>query len=247
MHTAHAEEMPPTLVILLFAVVASNVHHPCQFSGDGLQGNAHGNRAPSWFHLFRRFGRLFTDGAAGIKRGELLETVPMDRVSTGHFVRGVTTGKQIFLTHRTIRIVLALLAVVIVKEFGINTHATIVAVAKVFSATDTTKAAVTTMVGRFAGRHPQVANITVIASELNATLPTLVAVVRETQRSKDRDKDEMSKHFDSRTPSTDTSSTKTRTNSRFARLFGETSPADDFPNGESINQVMLIIVKLVIF
>jgi hypothetical protein len=186
MHTADTEEVPATLVILLFTVVASNVHHARQFGGDGLEGNAHGNRTPRRFHLFRRLGRLFTNGTARIKGGELLETVPMDRVSTGHFVRGVTTGKQIFLTDGTIRVVLALLAVVVVKEFGINAHAAIVAVAKIFAAADPAKAAVAAVVGRLAGRHPKVADIAVIASEFNTAFPTLIAVDREGEGSIER-------------------------------------------------------------
>ena len=80
--------------------------------------------------------------------------MPVNGVSTGHFVTGVTTTKKIFLTNGTIAHVLATLAIVAVKGGGINAHTTAVAVAKVFPPADSTKAAVGAVVGIFTGTHP---------------------------------------------------------------------------------------------
>jgi hypothetical protein len=78
----------------------------------------------------------------------------MNGMSTGHFVRGISRTKQIFLTDGTVGHVFASLAIVIVKEEGIDTHATVIAVTKVLSSTYSTKAAIATMVRRFVIGHP---------------------------------------------------------------------------------------------
>lgn len=64
----------------------------------------------------------------------------------------------------------------VVKELGVDAHATIVTVRKIIPSSNTTKAAVGTMIRRLFGTHPQVANATVILSKLDTALPTLVAV-----------------------------------------------------------------------
>jgi hypothetical protein len=68
-------------------------------------------------------------------------------MSTWHFVRGVARAKQVFLTDGTVAHVLASLAVVIVKELGVNAHAATIAVTKVFAASNATKAAIHAVVG----------------------------------------------------------------------------------------------------
>jgi hypothetical protein len=80
------------------------------------------------------------------------------------------------LTDGTVGHVFAGLAIVIVKEEGIDTHTTVIAVTKVFSSTHSTKAAIATMVGRFVIGHPQIANIAMVGSKLGLTTTAEFAV-----------------------------------------------------------------------
>ena len=105
--------------------------------------------------------------------------MPMNSVTTGHFVRGVTTGKQVFLTHGAIGVILARLAIVVVKQLDVNAHAAIVTVTKVFTSSNTAEAAVCAMVGRFFCTHPQVANVAMVFSKRDTALFTLIAVTKE--------------------------------------------------------------------
>lgn len=132
--------------------------------------------------MFRGFRRLFAHWASRIIRGEFFETVPMNGVSTGHFVTGVTTAKQVFLTDGTVAHVLARLAIVIVKQEGINAHATVVAMTKVLATADAAKAAIDAVVGSFAGGHPEIANVAMVFTKLNATADTIVAVNKKRVR-----------------------------------------------------------------
>lgn len=93
-------------------------------------------------------------------------------------MRCMSTAKEIFLTDWAIAHVFARLAVVIVKEQSIDAHAAVVAMTKVFSATDATKTAIDAVVGRLALGHPQVADVAVILSKLNAAASAVVAVKR---------------------------------------------------------------------
>jgi hypothetical protein len=71
----------------------------------------------------------------------------MNGMSTGHFVGGISTTKQILLTNGAIGHVFSCLAIVIIKQQRINAHATIVAVTKVFTTPDSTKSTVGAMIG----------------------------------------------------------------------------------------------------
>jgi hypothetical protein len=138
----------------MFAIIAHDGDDSCELGGYRLQGNPHGHGLPRRGHVFRSFGGLFTDWTTGIVGGEFFETVPMNGMSTWHFVGGISGTKQIFLTDGTVGHVFAGLAIVIVKEEGIDTHSTVIAVTKVFSAAHSTKAAIATMVRRFVIGHP---------------------------------------------------------------------------------------------
>ena len=72
--------------------------------------------------------------------------MPMDGVTAGHLVRGVTTREQVLLTHGTIGIVLARLAIVIVEQIGIDAHATIVTVTEIVTSPHAAETAIGAMV-----------------------------------------------------------------------------------------------------
>jgi hypothetical protein len=91
-------------------------------------------------------------------------------------VRSITTAEQVFLTDGTVAHVLAVFAVVIIKQLGIDAHATVVTVLKVLASTHTAKAAVFAMIRRLLGRHPKVANIAVVITKLDSTGKAVVSV-----------------------------------------------------------------------
>ena len=80
-------------------------------------------------------------------RRQLTETVPVNGVSTRHFVRGPAGTEQILLTDRTIAPVLAGLAIVRFVQTLVNAHATLMAVFEIILTTDATKATVGAVVG----------------------------------------------------------------------------------------------------
>jgi len=102
-------------------------------------------------------------------------------VSAGHFVRGQPTAKQILLANGAVAHVLARLAVVLVKEQRVDAHAAVVAVSKVFATSDATKATVRTVIRAFLAGHPEIANVAVVLSKLNAALDAVVAVAVNTR------------------------------------------------------------------
>jgi hypothetical protein len=175
--TPDSQKMPSSIAISFFAIIAHDGDDSRQLWRYRLQGNPHGHGLPRRGHVFGSFGRLFTDGAAGIVGGEFFETVPMNGMSTGHFVRGVSGTEEIFLTYGAVGHVLAGLAIVIVKEEGIDTHPTVIAVTKVFSSPHSTKAAIATMVRRFVIGHPKIANVAMVGSKLGLTSTAKFAVV----------------------------------------------------------------------
>ena len=172
----NSEEVPCAILIGTLAVVADDGHGLGQIRRDGLQFDAHGHGIPRRLHPLVRFGRLLADGTAGIMGGQLTEAVPVDGVAAGHLVRGRAGAEQILLADGTILHVLADLAVVLGKERGVDAHAAVIAVAEVFGPTDTTEAALCTVVGTFLGRHPQVANGAVILSKLDTAADAVVTV-----------------------------------------------------------------------
>jgi hypothetical protein len=68
---------------------------------------------------------------------------------------------------------------VCIVDTDTDAHATFVAMSKVFSATDTTKATVVAMKWFFVKLHPQVTRTAMILSKRNSTLNALVAATRE--------------------------------------------------------------------
>ena len=99
----------------------------------------------------------------------------MNGMATGHFMAGIPRREQVFLTDWAIRHVLAYFAIVVIEQERIDAHSTVVTMLKVLPATDSTKAAVVAMIGTLFGRHPQIADITVILSKLYAAIDTAIA------------------------------------------------------------------------
>ena len=178
LHALDAKEVPPAVPIALLTVIAGNGNDPGQIRRDRLQGDAHGHCLPCRGHLLVRFSSLLTYGAASVERRELSETVPVDGMAAGHLVGGRAGAKEVLLANGTVGHVLARLAVVIVEEEGVNAHATVMTVLEVLPATDSAEATVGAMVRLLLGRHPQVADVTVVLSESDATFDALVAVPR---------------------------------------------------------------------
>jgi hypothetical protein len=182
----HSQKVPTPVVLSIFTIVAINSNDPCHIGRDRLQGYSHGNGRPRGGHLFGRFSRFLAHGTARIVRCQFLETVPMNGMSAGHFVGGMPAGKQIFLTNGAIAHVFAGFAIVIVKQNGINAHAAIVTVAKVFASADTTKATIFAVVGMFLTGHPQIANVAVIFTEIDTALCAVVPLLGEKRGKEER-------------------------------------------------------------
>jgi hypothetical protein len=170
----HPQKVPGSTIFVAFTVVARHSDNSRQLRGYGLHGYARRHSVPRWHHAFPRLGRFLTHGTTTVVRSKLPETVPMNRVPTGHFVRGTPGIKEIFLTDRAVAPVLAGLAIVIAVETAVNAHTTFVAVLKVFLSAHAAKAAVGTMVGTFVGRHPQVANVAMVGTKLYPARDTAV-------------------------------------------------------------------------
>jgi hypothetical protein len=100
----------------------------------------------------------------------------MDCVSTRHFVRRKSGTEQIFLTDWAVTHVLARLAVVIIKQQGVDAHATVITVSEVLPTTHAAKATVFTVIGRLLVGHPQVANTAIVSTELYTAIDAVVAV-----------------------------------------------------------------------
>jgi hypothetical protein len=173
----HSKEMPCSSMVILLAIIASNIDNTTQFGWHWLQGNACCHGIPGRHHAFLRLGRLFTDRTTRVVRCKLTEAVPVNRMTAWHFVTGRTGGKEVFLTDGTIGLVLAHLAVVIVVEGAINAHAAIMAVLEILGTTDAAKTAVFAMVRTFLIGHPQVANVAVVGTKLDVAGYAVVSVV----------------------------------------------------------------------
>jgi hypothetical protein len=155
--------MPTAITIMYFTIVANDIDSSSHIRRDWLQGNTHGDRRPRRRHLFRSFRRLFADRTTGVVRGQFLEAVPVNGVSTRHFMRCIATAEQILLADRTVAHVLAVLAIVIVKQQGINAHTTVVTVLEVFATTHAAEPTILAMIRSFIGGHPEIADIAVHA------------------------------------------------------------------------------------
>ena len=146
--------MPSPGVLRFFAIDTGDVHDPGQFRGDGLQSNTRRHSIPSRHHSFLGLGRLFANRAPRVVGCQLPEAFPVNSVTTGHFVRGTSRAKQKFLTNRTIGFILSTFAIVVVVKRPVDAHSAIVAVLKVFGATDSAKATIWAVIRLFIISHP---------------------------------------------------------------------------------------------
>ena len=96
-------------------------------------------------------GRLFAHWTTSIKRRELTEAVPVNGMATGHFVARHSTREQVLLADWTIGHIFPRLAIVIVEQKTVNTHAAVFTVAEVLPAPDATESTLLAMVGVLVG------------------------------------------------------------------------------------------------
>jgi hypothetical protein len=67
-------------------------------------------------------------------------------------------------------------------ETAVDAHAAIVTVLKIFSASDPAETAISTVVRPFIVGHPEIANVAVVFSKLDAALDAIVAEKEENKR-----------------------------------------------------------------
>jgi hypothetical protein len=150
----HAQKVPSSVCFCFFAIVAGNVHHSSKFGWHRLQSYTSRHGVPGWEHSLTCLCRLFADWTAAIVCGELSKAVPMNGVSTGHFMARRSTAEQVFLAHRTVGSVLSCLAIVVAVERLVNAHTAVMAVLKILRPSDSTKAAVGAVIGCLLVAHP---------------------------------------------------------------------------------------------
>ena len=100
----------------------------------------------------------------------------MNGVSTGHFVRGMATAKEVFLANGAVGHVLSGFAIVIVEQYGINAHTAIMAMGKILTASDAAKPAVIAVVGILLTGHPKVANAAMVFTKVDTACYAVVSV-----------------------------------------------------------------------
>ena len=101
----------------------------------------------------------------------------MNSVSTRHFVRRGTATEKKLLTNGAVGLVLATLAIVLIVERLVNTHATVVAMLKVFGAPNTAETTFGAMIRLVFVGHPEIANRTMILSKRDVTFYASIAVL----------------------------------------------------------------------
>lgn len=170
--------MPSTIITMFFAIVANDIDSSSHICRDWLHRNPHGDRRPRRGHLFRGFRGLFADRTTGVIRCQFLEAVPMNGMSTRHFMRCKATAEQILLADGAVAHILPVLAIVIVKQQGINTHTAVITVLKVFATTNAAEPAINAMIRSLLGRHPEIADIAVVFTKLDVAVDTVVPVAK---------------------------------------------------------------------
>lgn len=80
------------------------------------------------------------------------------------------------MTDWTIGFVFSGFAVVVGIETAIDAHATIMTVLEIFGSPHTTESTIRTVIRPFIVGHPEIANVAVIFTKLDATLDAIVSV-----------------------------------------------------------------------
>ena len=111
----YPQKVPPTIVFGLFTINTNDIDDARQVGRYRLTGNAHGECGPCRRHIFGILRCFLAHGTSRIVGNKILETMPMNGVTTGHFVGSKATAEQIFLTDRTIAHVFAGFAIVIIE------------------------------------------------------------------------------------------------------------------------------------
>lgn len=108
--------MPATIFILLPTIAASDLYDSAHLRWDRLQLYRHGHGRPGRSHVLVCLRCLFANRASCIVGCQLAETLPMNGMPAGHFVRCASTREQILLTDGAIGHEFSSLAIVIVEE-----------------------------------------------------------------------------------------------------------------------------------
>jgi hypothetical protein len=143
------KKMPLSPVTFGFAIVAHNIHNPLQIGGHGMFRNIPSAGFPGGRHTLLTDNCLFTDRATVVKPREFPETMGVNRVSARQVLRRLTRGEHVLTADGTVVLVLVLEALVGIKDTDRNAHATLVAVAKGFDASNAAKPTLNAMKGLF--------------------------------------------------------------------------------------------------
>jgi len=98
----YTQEVPPSIIFVLFTIITYNRYHPSQVSWYWLQCNSHGHGRPRCCHLIGCFCCLFAHWTPCVVRSQFFETMPVNSVAAGHFVTSMAWWKQVLLADRTI-------------------------------------------------------------------------------------------------------------------------------------------------
>jgi hypothetical protein len=166
-------------------------------------------------------------------------------MSTWHFVTGRTRREQVFLTDGAVGLVLAVLAVVIVVESTIDAHSAVMTMFEVLRATDTTKAAVSTMIRAFLIGHPQIADVAMVFTKLDVARNAIVSVTEPPKTKTKYNKVRTVARMRSQSKNDITPISLCMRDLRLAALSSKALSADDLFDGEAINGVVCIFRGLI--
>ena len=81
------------------------------------------------------------------------------------------------MAHGAVALIFARLAIMVVEQFLVNAHSTVVAMLKVIFAPDAAKATIFAVIGILFVRHPEVASIAMVGTKKNIAVYTILAVM----------------------------------------------------------------------
>lgn len=170
----HTQKVPRQVRTLDLTIIAHDIHRPRQIFRHRLALNIRCSFCPCRCHGSLTHNRLFTNGTPIIKSRQLPETVRVNCMSTGQILRGVPGGVHILPADGTVVLILIPQTIVRLECFVVDTHGTLVAMAKFVCSSNSTKSAFVTVEGPILRLHPQIAAVTVILGKRDVTLDTLI-------------------------------------------------------------------------
>ena len=106
----------------------------------------------------------------------------MNRMAARHFMRRRARIKKIFLTHGAVGLVLAVFAMMTIKQGHVDAHSTVIAMFKVFRSTYATKPTFVTVIRFLCIVHPQITDFTVVFTKFAPTFDAFVAGKMSTEK-----------------------------------------------------------------